>query len=175
MDGKSKDQAAVGTVGAIVGGAIGGPGGAVLGGLLGGIVGGSESDHNEVLRDTYYALDEATADEAYIYVDHIDVDGDDGNPEGVISDVEMVPDIVVVHQNGANLVIEVETIDGINDDPQHAVDQLNDFQTSGFKRLLVASHAEAQDVVEWVENAEDEDHIEEEVTITTPEGVAGQV
>lgn len=175
MDEKSKKQAAGGTVGATAGFAVGGPPGALVFGALGAIIGGSESDHKDVLRQTYYELDEATGDDARIYIDHIDVDGGAGNPEGRISDVDMVPDIVVVQQHGANLIIEVETIDGINDDPSHAVDQLNDFQTSGFKRLLVASEAELDEVFEWVAEAEDEGYIEKEVTLSTPERVAGSV
>ncbi len=175
MDEKSKKQLTGGTAGAAIGGAVGGPPGAVVGGAIGAILGGSESDHNEVLRTTYYELVEVTSDDAYIYIDHIDVDGDDGNPESVIDDVDMVPDIVVVDQYGANLVIEVETIDGINDDPNHAVEQLNEFQTRGFKRLLVASQPEIDDVYAWVEQAEDEGHIDKEVKLSTPERVAGSV
>jgi len=175
MDEKSKKQLTGGTAGAVVGGAIGGPPGAAVGGLIGTILGGSESDHNEVLRETYYGIDEATGEDARIYIDHIGVDGDAGNPEGVISNVEMVPDIVVVQQHGANLVIEVETIDGIKDDPGHVVQQLNEFQTQGFKRLVVASEAEYDDVLEWIEEAEDEDLIEQEVTIATPERIGNGV
>jgi len=175
MDEKSKKQLTGGTAGAAIGGAVGGPPGAFVGGIIGGIIGGSESDHNEVLRDTYYELDDATGDNAHIYIDHIDVDGDAGNPEGTISDVDMVPDIVVVQQHAANLIIEVETVDGINDDPGHVVQQLNEFQTSGFKRLLVASEAEVDDVFEWVEEVEDEGLVEKEVTITTPERIVGNV
>ncbi len=175
MDEKSKKQLTGGTAGAAIGGAVAGPPGAAVLGLIGAAIGGSESDHNEVLRGTYYELDAATGDNAHIYVDHIDVDGDAGNPEGRISDVDMVPDIVVVQQHGANLIIEVETVDGINDDPGHVVQQLNEFQTSGFKRLLVASEAEREDVFEWVEEAEDEDLVEKEVTITTPERIVGNV
>jgi hypothetical protein len=174
MDEKSKKQAAGGTVGALVG-SVAGPGGAVVGGLIGAAIGGSESDHKDVLRETYYELDDATGEDARIYIDHIDVDGDAGNPEGRISDVDMVPDIVVVQQHGANLIIEVETIDGINDDPSHAVAQLNDFQTSGFKRLLVASEAELDDVYAWVEKAEDEGAVEKDVQLSTPERIAGEV
>lgn len=174
MDGKSKKQLKGGTVGAAIG-ALGGPAGAAIGGAIGAAIGGSESDHKDVLRQTYYELDEATGDDARIYIDHIDVDGSAGNPEGRISDVDMVPDIVVVQQYGANLIIEVETIDGITGDQSHAVDQLNDFQTQGFKRLLVASEAELDDVYAWVEEAEDEGYIEKEVTLSTPERVAGSV
>lgn len=175
MDGKSKDQATGGIAGAAIGFAAAGPAGALVGGLGGVALGSRETDHNDTLRETYYELAEATTDDARIYVDHVEVTGDAGTPDGVISDVDMVPDIVVVDQYGANLVIEVETVDGINDDIKHAVDQLNDFQTGGFKRLLVAPESELEGVEEWAAENYDGGPIEKEVTTTTPEGAASYV
>lgn len=172
MDEKSKDTAAGGTVGALIGGAIGGPVGAAIGGAGGALLGSHEDDHPALVRDTYYELVDATGEGARIYVDHVDVDGAAGHPDGVISDLEMIPDIIVVQQYGANLVIEAETVAGINDDPDHAVDQLNDFQTSGFKRLLVGPRDEAEAIYDWAEQVEDDGHVKKEIEIATPGAVS---
>lgn len=175
MDEKSKDTTVGGAAGAALGFAAGGPVGAIVGGLGGAILGGHEDDHPELVRETYYELVNETTKDARVYVDHVDVDGDTGNPEGVIDDLDMVPDIIVVDQSGANLVIEAETVAGINNDPAHAIEQLNDFQTQGFKRLLVAPVDEAEAVYEWAEQVEGEGAVEKEIKIATPESVSGHV
>lgn len=170
MDDKNKDTLAGAGFGATVGGLIGGPPGAIVGGVLGGAFGSQEEKHKELIRQTHYNLLDQTSSSAKHHVDHIDPDGSEpGNTQNVLDGVEGKPDLVVTDPGNMNLIIEVETWKGIQDDPQHALSQLEDFRKRGYERLLVAPENEMDKIVEWVEKHLQEDNIEgTKPTIASP-------
>lgn len=175
MDEKNKEALGVGTVGAVIGGAIGGPYGAAIGGAAGALLGSHEKKHNSILRDTYYELKGATNGEPKFHVDHINPDGATaGGTKGVISSVAGAPDLVMSAPSlpFPNLIIEVETLAGIQNDSSHAIWQLNDFQTQGYKRVLVTPEGESDAILEWVESKERSGEIHEEVTIATSNSIS---
>ena len=172
MDDKSKETLTRGGVGALIGGTVGGPVGAAVGGIAGALLGSHERKHNKALRKTVYELDGATNGEAKIYVDHIDPSpAEPGGTQNRIKDVSGAPDIITIAQRYSNLIIEVETIEAINQNSTHVIKQLNDFQTQGFKRVLVVPQTEVDDFMEWCETHERNGRINREVTITTPESI----
>ena len=171
MDEKKKDGLTGAAAGAAVG-AIGGPIGATLGALAGYAFGSDESAHKETTRKTFYALKEA-APEANIYVDHVDPDGHAGSTRGAIDGLSHHPDIVLTGPPGRpNLIIEVETANGIGDDAEHAISQIEEFRVQGYKRVLVVPEKQLEDVFEWVEECEDQGLITGNLTLASPERVS---
>lgn len=170
MDKKDKDTLTGAGVGATVGGLIGGPPGAVVGGVLGGAFGSQEEKHQELIRKTHYNLLEQTSDSATHHVDHINPDGaEPGNTQNVLKGVNGKPDLIVTDPGNMNLIVEAETWKGIQDDPQHALSQLEDFRKQGYERLLVTPEEEIDEVVEWVKKHRDEGNIQgTEPTIGSP-------
>lgn len=172
MDDNNKGTLTGGGIGALIGGAVGGPPGAALGGLAGAVLGSYERKHNKTLRETYYQLHEATDGEATYYVDHIEPKGaEPGGTQNVITGVSGAPDIVCIAQRYSNLVVEVETVEAIENNSSHVIQQLNDFQTQGFKRALVVPESEVDDFKEWCETHEQNGDIKQEVLISTPEAI----
>jgi hypothetical protein len=173
MDDKKKDQLGGGTIGGVIGGLIGGPAGAAGGAALGGMIFGSESDHKDVLRNAFYEVKETTSGNAKLYVDHISPTGaEPTSPRGVIDDVDGTPDLISIDSTSANLIVEAETIEGIADDEEHALKQLRDFRTTGFKRVLVVSEDELETAVEWVEEHEERGNIEGSLTVSSPKWIS---
>ena len=170
MDEKNKETLAGAGLGATVGGLMGGPPGAFIGGLIGGAFGSHEERHQEVIRQTHYTLLEQTSENATHYVDHIDPDGSEpGNTQNVLDGVNGKPDLIVTDPGNMNLIIEAETWPGIQDDEQHALEQLEDFRKRGYKRLLVAPEEDIEEVTEWVETQEQKGNISgPELTIASP-------
>lgn len=176
MDDKSKDQLGGGAIGGALGAAAGGPAGAVVGATVGGWLFGRESDHNDTLRKTFSAVEEATSDSAHLYVSHIDPDGaETTSPQGVIDDVEGEPDIISIDSTSANLIVEVETMKAIADNGDHALGQLNDYRTSGFKRVLVVPEDEIEAAVEWVERHEDRGALKGSITVASPKRIGNVI
>jgi hypothetical protein len=173
MDDKSKNQLGGGAIGGALGAAAGGPAGAVVGATVGGWLFGRESDHNDTLRKTYSAVKEATSDDAHLYVSHIDPDGAaPTSPQGVIDGVDGEPDIISIDSTSANLIVEVETMEAIAENGSHALNQLQDYRTSGFKRVLVVPEEEIDAAIEWVEAHEDQGALEGSLTVASPERIA---
>jgi hypothetical protein len=170
MDEKNKDTLAGAGLGITVGGLLGGPPGAVIGGLVGGAFGSHEERHQELIRQTHYTLSEQTSENATHYVDHIDPDGcEPGNTQNVLDGVDGKPDLIVTDPGNMNLIIEAETWNGIQNDQQHALEQLEDFRKRGYKRLLVTPEEDIEQVTEWVENQEQKGNIGgPELTIASP-------
>lgn len=174
MDDKDKETLSGGGIGAAVGAVVGGGPGAALGGVVGALLGSHEKKHNKALRQTVYNLQEATNGEPKFYVDHIDPNGTaEEGPRNRIKGLSMVPDLVMVAQNYPNLIVEVETVEAVQENQEHIIDQLNDFQTSGFKRVLVVPEADLEDVKQWVEYQENGGNLNSEVILSTPESIAG--
>lgn len=173
MDDKNKDTLTVGSLGAIIGGAVGGPSGVALGGIAGAVVGSRERKHNRILRNTFYELQEVTNNEAQIYADHIEPSGaEPTGPKNVIDGVSGVPDLICIAQCYSNLIVEVETVEAIENSSTHVIKQLNDFQTQGFKRVLVVPKSEVDDFLEWCEIHERRGNLEREIIISTPAGIS---
>lgn len=170
MDNKDKETLTGAGLGATVGGLIGGPPGAVVGGVLGGAFGSQEEKHQEIIRKTHYSLLEQTSDSAKHHVDHINPDGaEPGNTQNVLKGVDGKPDLIVTDPRNMNLIVEVETWKGIQDDPQHALSQLEDFRKQGYERLLVTPEEEIKETVGWVEEHIDKGDIQgTKPTIASP-------
>lgn len=152
MDGKDKEMPGGGALGGVLGGAPSGPQRAVAEVALCGPLFGHESDHGETIRHAYYEIREAASASTKLSVDHINPDGaETGSPENIIDDINGVPDIVVVDSTSANLIVEVETPESLKSEPRHIVEQLDDFRTQGFKRVLVVSDGVIYQVGEWAE------------------------
>ncbi|WP_135855207.1 hypothetical protein [Halorussus salinus] len=172
MDDKKKEQLSGGAIGGVIEGLIAGPAGAAGGATLGSLLFGSESDHKDVLRDTFYEVKEATSESANLYVHHIDPSGAEASsPEGIIDNVDGIPDLISIDSTSSNLIVEAETMEGIADDEQHALKQLRDFRTRGFKRVLVVPEDEIDLAVEWVEEHEERGNIEGSLTLSSPERI----
>jgi hypothetical protein len=169
MDDKNKDTLAGGGLGALVGGALAGPAGAATVGIAGAVMGSHEKKHNDTLREIFYELDDVMNGDGKIYVDHIDPSGaESGGTQNRIEAVSGVPDLISIAQRYPNLIIEVETVEAIENNSSHVIKQLNDFQTQGFKRVLVAPEGEVDEFLEWAERYEQKGRINQEVTIATP-------
>jgi hypothetical protein len=174
MDDNNKDTLTGGGFGALLGGAVGGPPGAALGGLAGALLWGHERKHNKTLRETYYQIYEATDGEATYHVDHIEPKGaEEGGTQNVIQDVSGAPDLICIAQEYPNLIVEVEPVEAIENNSSHVTHQLNDFQTQGFKRVLVVPELEVDDFKEWCETHEQNGDLEQEMSISTPEAIGG--
>lgn len=176
MDDKSKNQLGGGAIGGSLGAAAGGPVGAVVGATIGGWLFGRESDHNDTLRKTFSAVKEATSDDAHLYVSHINPDGAAlTSPQGVIDDINGEPDLISIDSTSANLIVEVETMEAIDENGSHALDQLQEYPTPGFKRVLVVPEEEVDAAVEWVEAHEDRGALEGSITVASPKRVGNVV
>lgn len=173
MDDKEKDALASGAGLATLGGIIAGPPGVVVGGLAGAIIGGSETAHNEALRDAAYTIKDAADEHGTLYVDHIEPDGSEaGGTRKVLQELSMDPDLIFNSPVGySNLIIEVETMDAIKNNPGHVLEQLDDFRVQGFRRVLVAPDDEIDDVSGWVEAMRRDDEIAGTLNIAGPTDV----
>jgi len=172
MDHKTQDTLSVGSIAAVRSGIAGGPGGATIGGAIGVYLGSQEQKHHETLRDTHSHLHEATERAATIYVDHIQPNGaKPGGTKGVITAVSGAPDIICIAHRYSNLIVEVETVEAIQNNPNHVIEQLNEFHTQGFKRVLVVPNSEVDELIEWCEIHELRGDINQEAILSTPNSV----
>jgi len=93
----------------------------------------TDRDHDDVLLDAYKEVRNEAATSSSIYTDHINVDSD-GNTRSAKPGGDHHPDLVLTGFQDRNLVVEVETGDSLNG---HLEDQLTDFRTNGYTRVLV--------------------------------------
>lgn len=176
MDDKDKDALGGAAAGGVIGGIIGGPAGGAVGAALGSIIASHESTHEDIVRTAAYEILDEAPSNATLYVDHVQPDGAaDGNPEGVVDSINGVPDLLLTGQRCAQLVVEAETLGGIADDEQHALDQLADFRVHGFKRILLAPDDQIAEIEEWVHEHRRRDDINGQLTITPPDEIATYV
>ncbi|WP_338756525.1 hypothetical protein V9T20_12940 (plasmid) [Halobacterium salinarum] len=115
----------------------------------------TDADHNDVLRDAYEHVEQATTEKASIYVDHLNVDAD-GNPRDATPGDDHVPDLVVSQYHGQSLVIEVETGDTLDGS---AKSQLEDFKTPSYKRVLVVPDAAVSDGTAFLEEFQGDEQV----------------
>jgi hypothetical protein len=114
---------------------------------------GTDANHDDVLRDAYDVVDRETDETTNIYVDHIDVDAD-GNPREATPGTNHVPDLVVsrfADHGPAGLVAEVETDGTLDGD---ALDQLEDYATPGYQRVLVVPDDVTDNGVQFLEESD---------------------
>ncbi|WP_135306302.1 hypothetical protein [Haloarcula amylovorans] len=126
----------------------------------------SDRDHDDVLEETYHAVEAAVSTNASIYVDHIDVDAE-GNTRSATPGNDHVPDLVVKSFADNNIVVEVETGDSLDGD---ALDQLEDFAKPGYTRVLVVPDSAVDDGVHLIE--EFTDGSTENIVVCGPSDVA---
>lgn len=125
------------------------------------------SPHDRLLEKATKQVDKARVGEGSLYVDHISTRRADGNPDGVVDDVGGVPDIVLKDWP-THMIVEVEDAEGLQD-PDHVLGQLRDYQSDGYRNVLVVP--DAQETVELGEELAD--RVDGAITVTTP-GEIGQ-
>jgi hypothetical protein len=105
----------------------------------------TEASHNDVLEEAYESVAGEVSQSTNVFVDHINdrrgVNAD-GTPHSEVPNTERVPDLVVSGFSDRNLVVEVETASTID---QTAVEQLDDFSTPGYTRVLVVPEQAVDD------------------------------
>lgn len=165
-----------GGLGYAIGGPVGGAAGAALTAWISQVE-DSESLHDQTLATAARNLREHASETGSLYIAHVnpsDVgrDVEDGNPQGIVAGINGDPDILYVDVQGprANLVVEVETPSGLHDQADHTLEQLEDYRTTGFKRLLVMPDGEVETAEDWVEKHDDD--INGELHITGVSDVA---
>lgn len=140
--------------------------GGIAVGALHKLLSDSDADHNDVLEDTFEAVERETAETTDVYVDHIDdrVDAD-GNTREATPGTNHRPDLVVSGFADRNLVVEVETHDSLDGD---AEDQLEDFKTQGYTRVLVVPDGVVDGGAKFLEGI---DADTENVVVAEPDSV----
>ena len=142
------------------------------GGLLAGVLGGaavvgwltsdSEPEHDELLEQTYDAVDAATDDSVAISAEHGVGDGE-GTRD--IDEINGWPDMAVTGFGVSSLLIEVESADALAEKPGEVIEQVDGFRKSGYSRVIVVHSS----VVDGAEELVAE--IDGTVHVTTPDGV----
>lgn len=105
----------------------------------------STSPHDRLLKKSWkktYRNAEVTSthDDAGLYVAHIDSRKADGHTKGVVTGVDGAPDIVV-YDPPHPVVFEIEDAKGLQK-PQRVIEQLDNYQRRGVRRVLVVPDAE---------------------------------
>lgn len=162
-------------IGGGVGFAIGGPLGAATGGAIGLLYDqyrsqepDEQSPHNQALLDAATYMDAVAQDEAAagsrLWLAHVDglnhgLDAEDGGTGTQFEDISKEPDIIYhdVRGHTSNVVIEVETRSGIQNDQQHAAEQLEAFARPGYALALVMPSDEVAWAEEWTVERDDVD------------------
>jgi len=131
---------------------------------------GNDADHDDILEQTFEAVERETTERTNIYVDHINdrVDAD-GNTREATPGTDHVPDLVISGFVDRNLVVEVETDGSLDGD---AESQLADFSTSGYTRVLVVPEGVINDGAQFLEGI---DADTENVVVAEPSEVANLV
>lgn len=124
-------------------------------------------EHDELLEDTYDAIEAAVDDELELPTDH--GVGDDTDDTLSIDGIEGRPDLVLKGFEVRNTIIEVETADAIENRRGHVIEQIEGFRTNGYSRLLVVPDDAVEAAKELVEE------IGGTVHVRTPGGVVGFV
>lgn len=135
------------------------------------ILSNSEKDHDEVVADTYDALEPELPPDASIYADHLDNRDDIDTPHGVVDGLTHVPDVVVKSGVSNSLLIEVETADSLADNGADAKSQLDDFSKPGYRRVLVfqKGKSDVEAVRAFLDEIEDE--LDGQMHVAHPETV----
>ncbi|MFC7079178.1 hypothetical protein [Halorussus caseinilyticus] len=155
-------------IGATIG-SVAGPAGTVAGGVIGAILaaGDEDYDHNVLVTETFDTATNATPSDTSVYVDHVEPPGAAGNPDGELDGVSHVPDVLVQGFAAPNTIIEVETPTAIANDPDHILDQLDDFRVPSYQRILVVPEPVVEDATRFVEET-----VEGPVDVATPDSVS---
>ncbi|ATW88210.1 hypothetical protein halTADL_1440 [Halohasta litchfieldiae] len=143
------------------------------GGLLagGGLVGAavvswltsdSEPKHDELLEQTYNAVDDATDDSVAIGAEHGVGDGE-GTRD--IDGINGWPDMAVTGFGVSSLLVEVESSDALAEKPEKVIEQVDGFQKNGYRRVIVV-HSSLVDAAEELV-----DEINGKVHVKTPKRV----
>lgn len=133
---------------------------AVLGGMAGLAVKGvydswTTSNHDKAVQKAYDKLSAAANADTTVYADHI---SDGPSPNGAVTGIEGIPDLVVKSGTQNSLLIEVETAKSIDENPVHAKQQLYRFQKRGYRRVLAvpAGDEKLNGVQQWVGTIDEE-------------------
>lgn len=118
--------------------------------------------HDELLKQTYNAVDNATDDSVAISAEHSVSDGE-GTRD--IEGIDGWPDMAVTGFGVSNLLIEVETAIALSKSPAEVIEQVEGFKKQGYRRVIVVQ----PDVVEAAEEVATE--IGDTVHVTTPDGI----
>lgn len=163
------------TIGGGIGFAVGGAPGAAACTALGWIVGNigsigprEDTDHDRTLVKAASLMDEAAQEHASnrsrLWLAHVDglehgLDAEAGGTGTQFEDMDMEPDIIYYDVGGptTTVLIEVETQTGIENDQQHAADQLDAFARPGYALALVMPSDEVAWAEEWVAERDDVD------------------
>jgi nucleotide-binding universal stress UspA family protein len=176
MDDKDREILGGGAVGGALGFAVGGPAGAAAGAAVGGWLFGQENDHDATLRAAFHAANDATGPEARLYVDHVDPDAAQPlSPGDLLEDVDGEPDMVVITADGASLVVEVETPEAFDSEPEALLGRLADARADGFQRVVVVPEAALEDAAEWLQERTDDGDLDGSLTVTTPAGITDEL
>jgi hypothetical protein len=152
-----------------IGGLALGPLGAIGGAVLGAIAGSdSATDHDRTLARAVeaaaYAADEHGGSNASVYFDHDPDSGVTDDLEYAASlsaattdDIDGRPDIVYDDPGGETrgALVEVETLERIQDDPKHVTGQLQRYRRTGYSTALIVPTGEGAESWEWLENRHD--------------------
>lgn len=174
MDDRDLGMLGGSTLGGVVGGAVGGPAGAVAGAAVGGFLFSQENDHHETLRRAYHEARRATSEDASLHVDHVDPRGAERAGPRSVDGVAGRPDLVVVDPPTTRLVVEVATLEGIEDDPERVLEQLDAIRSDGFERVLVVPDGALSPAGGWAQEHGDAGAIAGSLTVATPEGLADE-
>lgn len=134
----------------------------------------SDKDHDDVVEETLEQLEDAAADDATIFADHVDRD-DIPNTRGAFTHLDDEPDhhpdVVVKSGIDNSLIVEVETGDALENNGGEAKDQIDDFSISGYRRVLVVPGADfdSKHVKEFSEDLDEQ--LSGNVYLATPSGV----
>jgi len=118
--------------------------------------------HDELLEQTYNAVDAATDDSVAISTEH---GVGDGAGTRDIEGIDGWPDMAVTGFGVSSLLIEVETATALNESSAEVIEQVKGFKMQGYSRVIVVQ----SDVVEAAKEVAAE--IGGTVHVTTPDGV----
>jgi len=125
-------------------------------------------EHDDILEDTYAAIEAELDDDIETATDH--GEGEEDADGGLaVDDIEGRPDLVISGFAVSNLIIEVETTDVIEKDQSHVIEQVSGFKKNGYTRVLVVP----SDAVDTAEELVEE--IDGTVHVRTPNSVVEMV
>ncbi|ELK56219.1 MULTISPECIES: hypothetical protein [Haloferax] len=136
------------------------------------VLGESSADHHDVVEQTYDALVDEVPETATVYADHLSHRDKIPNPEGEIDGLTRIPDVVVKSGYANSLIIEVETADSLQNEPSEALEQIQDFSVSGYRRVLVVPNgkSDAEELEGFIEQYDEQ--ISGKYYVSTPGDVA---
>lgn len=176
MDDKDREMLGGSALGGALGFAVGGPAGAAAGAAVGGWLLSQEGDHDATLRAAFHAANDATGPDARLYVDHVDPDAAQPlAPGALLEDVDGSPDMVVITGDGTSLVVEVETPEQFESEPDAVLQRLADARAEGFRRVVVVPEGALDDAADWLQARTDDGDVAGDLTVTSPAGIADEL